>query len=130
LSDIIEVVTAVIRDAQHRMLVVRKRGTATFMKPGGKREPGEDDLTALVRELAEELGCGVASARLLGVFEAPAANEPGLQVRAVTYSVEAEGAIVPAAEIEEIAWVDPASPGDLALAPLIRRHAAALMRDG
>jgi len=31
----IDIVTAVIRDATGRMLVVRKRGTAIFMKPGG-----------------------------------------------------------------------------------------------
>ena len=38
-SAVIDIVTAVIRDETGRMLVVRKRGTAIFMKPGGKREP-------------------------------------------------------------------------------------------
>ncbi|MDP2305831.1 MAG: (deoxy)nucleoside triphosphate pyrophosphohydrolase [Pseudomonadota bacterium] len=37
--------------------------------PGGKLEPGEDDATALVRELAEELGVVVLAGELLGVNE-------------------------------------------------------------
>ncbi|HQR89269.1 MAG TPA: NUDIX domain-containing protein, partial [Caulobacter sp.] len=89
----INIVTAVIRDDAGRMLVVRKRGTAIFMKPGGKREPGEDDVTALARELDEELGCRLVEAKLLGRFEAPAANEPGHTVRAATYLAKVEGEV-------------------------------------
>ena len=116
----LDIVTAVIRDADGRMLVVRKRGTAIFMKPGGKREPGENDLTALARELDEEIGCRLVGAILLGDFEAPAANEPGFTVRAATYLAEVEGDIRALAEIEELAWIDPAAPGDIVLAPLMR----------
>jgi len=122
----IDIVTAVIRDATGRMLVVRKRGTAIFMKPGGKREPGEDDLTALARELDEEIGCRLVGATLLGAFEAPAANEPGFTVRAATYLAIVEGRIAAQAEIEELAWIDPAAPGDIVLAPLMRTVLAAL----
>ena len=117
---IIDIVTAVIRDAGGRMLVVRKRGTAIFMKPGGKRESGEDDLTALARELGEEIGCRLVDAALLGAFEAPAANEPGFTVRSATYLARVEGEITALAEIEELAWIDPAAPGDIVLAPLMR----------
>ena len=117
---VIDIVTAVIRDETGRMLVVRKRGTAIFMKPGGKREPGEDDLTALARELDEEIGCRLVAATLLGAFEAPAANEPGFTVRAATYLAEVEGQIEARAEIEELAWIEPAAPGDIVLAPLMR----------
>jgi 8-oxo-dGTP diphosphatase len=116
----IDIVTAVIRDTTGRMLVVRKRGTALFMKPGGKRDPGEDDLTALARELDEELGCRLVSASLLGDFEAPAAHEPGFTVRAATYLAEVEGEIAARAEIEELTWIDIAAPGDLPLAQLMR----------
>ncbi|MFZ0266010.1 NUDIX hydrolase [Caulobacter sp.] len=116
----IDIVTAVIRDEAGRMLVVRKRGTAIFMKPGGKREPGEDDLTALARELEEEIGCRLIDATLLGAFEAPAANEPGFTVRSATYLARVEGEAAALAEIEELAWIDPAAPGDIPLAPLMR----------
>jgi 8-oxo-dGTP diphosphatase len=118
-AKVIDIVTAVIRDADGRMLVVRKRGTAIFMKPGGKREPGEDDLTALARELDEELGCRLVQAELLGRFEAPAANEAGFTVKAATYLATVEGEIGVRAEIEELAWIDIAAPGNVRLAPLM-----------
>ncbi|AEI01964.1 NUDIX hydrolase family protein [Afipia carboxidovorans OM5] len=106
------------------MLLVRKRGTAAFMQPGGKREPDEGDVAALMREIDEELGCRVVpeSVRPMGQFEAPAANEPGYKVRAAVYAVEIDGAVVPAAEIDEIRWLDPREPTDLHLAPLTRDH--------
>ena len=116
---IVEVVGAVIRDAGGRLLTVRKRGTQRFMLPGGKREPGEDDLTALARELAEELGVALRSATLLGGFEAPAANEAGATVRSHAYLVEIEGDIAIQAEIEELLWMDPAAPPDVPIAPLL-----------
>jgi len=101
---IIPVVAALIRDASGRVLLVRKRGTSAFMQPGGKRAAGESDVAALAREIDEELGCRVAaeSARALGVFDAPAANEPGFRVRAAVYAVDVEGAIVPRAEIDHV----------------------------
>lgn len=119
MSHVLDIVTAVIRDADGRMLLVRKRGTSTFMKPGGKRDSGEDDLTTLARELDEELGCRLLGAELLGNFSAPAANEAGFTVQSATYLATVEGDIAARAEIEELAWIDPAAPGDLRLAPLL-----------
>ncbi|MBO9707566.1 MAG: NUDIX domain-containing protein [Caulobacter sp.] len=116
---VLDIVTAVIRDPDGRMLLVRKRGTSAFMKPGGKRDAGEDDLTTLARELEEELGCRLIAAELLGRFQAPAANETGFTVASATYLATVEGDIAARAEIEELAWIDPAAPGDLRLAPLL-----------
>jgi 8-oxo-dGTP diphosphatase len=121
---VISVVAALIRDEKGHVLLVRKRGTAAFMQPGGKRDPGESDIAALSRELAEELGCRVAerSARPLGVFECPAANEPDHQVRAAVYAVDVEGPVIARAEIDQVVWVDPRALPDLPLAPLTRDH--------
>lgn len=116
---IVEVVGAVILDGAGRLLTVRKRGTARFMLPGGKREPSEDDLTALARELGEELGVRLVSAELLGRFEAPAANEAGATVRSHAYMATVEGEITIQAEIEDLLWIDPASPPDVPIAPLL-----------
>jgi 8-oxo-dGTP diphosphatase len=116
---IVEVVGAIVRDAEGRLLTVRKRGTTRFMLPGGKREPGEDDFTALARELTEELSVTLTAASLLGDFEAPAANEPNATVRSHVYLVEIEGEIVVHAEIEEFLWIDPAAPPEVPIAPLL-----------
>jgi len=126
----IEIVAALIRDQKGRMLLVRKRGTAAFMQPGGKRDAGEDDHAALARELDEELGCRViaGSQRHLGDFLCVAANEPDRHVKAAVYAVEVTGAIEPAAEIEEILWIDPARPDARPLAPLTRDHILPLTR--
>lgn len=127
----IRIVAAVLRDAEGRVLLVRKRGTEAFMQPGGKREPGEDDRSALVRELREELGCAVhgAKAAYLGTFTAPAAHEPGQSVEAAVYAVETDDKIAAHAEIEELIWVDPAAPVSVPLAPLTRDHILPLVAE-
>jgi 8-oxo-dGTP diphosphatase len=116
---IVEVVGAVIRDPTGKLLTVRKRRTQRFMLPGGKREPGEDDLAALARELREELGVTLVSARPLGRFEALAANEPDTVVRSSAYVVEITGDVSIQAEIEELLWIDPAAPPGVPIAPLL-----------
>ncbi len=128
----IKVVAALIRDDAGRVLLVRKRGTAAFMQPGGKRDLGEDDIAALSREILEELGCGVvgASVRRLGEFDAIAANEPGFRVQACLYRIDVTGDITPSREIDETIWVDPSAPPDIPLAPLTRDHVLPLASAG
>ena len=120
----IKIVAALIRDENGRVLLVRKRGTRAFMQPGGKRDACEDDITALSREISEELGCAVvpASVRSLGEFHATASNEPGCRVQANLYRADVTGKITPSREIDEMIWIDPASPPDIHLAPLTRDH--------
>jgi 8-oxo-dGTP diphosphatase len=120
----IEIVAALIRDDAGRVLLVRKRGTTAFMQPGGKRDAGEDDAAALMREIGEELGCYPVrgSIRPLGEFDAVSANEPGFRVRASLYGIDVTGDIAPQAEIDAMVWIDPAAPPDIPLAPLTRDH--------
>ncbi len=126
----IRIAAALLTDPRQRLLLVRKRGTAWFMQPGGKIEPGEQPFDALAREIREELGL-VASpeaARHCGRFEAPAANEPGFIVEAELFTLPLQGEPRPAAEIAEIAWLDPGTTSALPLAPLTRDHALPLWR--
>ena len=119
---VIEIAAAVVRDGAGRIALVRKRGTTAFMQPGGKLERDESPRGCLERELSEELGLSLADhpARALGVFTAPAANEPGHLVRAHLFLVERSGDLKPRAEIVELRWVGPDMAGALELAPLTR----------
>jgi 8-oxo-dGTP pyrophosphatase MutT (NUDIX family) len=118
----IRIAAAVIADASGRLLLVRKRGTSAFMQPGGKIEPHEAPLQALVRELREELGLTIAPAMAspLGLFHARAANEPDSVVEAELFSVFVDSQPAAAAEIEEMIWLDPGSARNVDLAPLTR----------
>ena len=120
----IRTVAAMIVDGQGRVLLVRKHGSSTFIQPGGKREPGEDALATLARELDEELGVRLlaGSAVRLGEFEDAAVNEPGRRVRAEAFAVAVEGEPRPQAEIAELAWVIPLPPFPVAVAPLSAGH--------
>jgi 8-oxo-dGTP diphosphatase len=129
-SKLIRIVAAVVLNGAGETLLVRKRGTAAFMQPGGKPFAEESDLDALEREIAEELGCGLesGSCRPLGRFEAPAANESGWTVEAELFTARLSGEIRLGGEIEEAVWVDPDEEAGLELAPLTRRHALPLAR--
>jgi 8-oxo-dGTP diphosphatase len=119
---LIPIVAALVQDGAGRVLLVRKRGTRSFMQPGGKLHGAESDLIALNREIGEELTCSIVpdSAVFLGTFTAPAANESGCLVEAALYHVRMSGSANAAAEIEEIAWLDPGEPHRVELAPLTR----------
>ena len=126
----IRIAAALLMGADGRTLLVRKRGTQAFMQPGGKIDAGESAAQALVRELHEELGLVVAveHAQFLGEFSAAAANEPGFEVNCQLYRLHIEQPVVPAAEIEEVIWVDGGNLDHLHLAPLTRDSILPLYR--
>jgi len=113
------------------ILAVRKRGTATFMQPGGKPEPGESALDAAVRELREELQVELDPDRmtLLGTFDAAAANESGWTVRGTVFVHPPVTGIRPAAEIEEIRWVPDTAEPAADLAPLMMTRILPALRE-
>ena len=122
---VIRIVAAIAVNEQGELLMVRKHGTAAFMLPGGKPGAGEAALDALAREVGEELDCGIdrAASRSLGVFRAPAANEPGFTVEGELFSVSLEGEPRPWGEIDEMLWVDPDGSLPDPMAHLARTHA-------
>lgn len=70
----VDCVGALVYDEQHRLLVVRRLnepGRGLWSIPGGKVEPGEDDRTAVAREVAEETGLTVVVGGLVGEVERP-----------------------------------------------------------
>jgi 8-oxo-dGTP diphosphatase len=116
---------AVVREG--RMLACRRtsppEAAGRWELPGGKVEPGETPDAALVREVREELGCGIAVRRWLAA-EAPIGRRHVL--RAALCDL-VDGEPVPtehdavrwlaAEELHEVDWLEPDRP----FLPLITR---------
>ena len=119
-TNIIRIAAAVLIGPDGRTMLVRKRGTQAFMQPGGKIDAHEQPIEALARELEEELALKIDPVRAtyLGHFCAPAVNEPGFEVQAELFLLHIDADVAPAAEIEEVQWIDPRGDGGLTLAPL------------
>lgn len=115
--EIIKIGLAVVRGG--RLLLVRKRGSDCFILPGGKPERGEDDLTALSREIDEELGCTLNPRRIryLGTFRDHAAGLPNTEVVVKLYAGTIVGNPSPRAEIEQLMWFNPRTGTNSELAP-------------
>ncbi|MBL1068087.1 NUDIX domain-containing protein [Streptomyces sp. 7-21] len=95
-----------VRDG--RVLGARSRGRTLFYVPGGKREPGESDQQALLREVTEELSVSLlpGTVRHFGTYTGPADGQPdGTLVRMACYTADYRGTLAASREIEEIAWL-------------------------
>jgi uncharacterized protein (TIGR00730 family) len=91
-----------------RMLAVRTEGKDRFYLPGGKREAGESDAAALLREVREELGVELQRETLqlsTVIVDAAHGYAGGRQVRMACYTAEHAGTPAPNGEIAEIAWL-------------------------
>jgi 8-oxo-dGTP diphosphatase len=133
-STTLRIVAAVVVRDDGRFLLVRKRGTTSFMQVGGKIELDESPLDALLRECLEEIALVVApdGVRELGRYSAVAANEPDHVVDAYAYEVDVPSGFDPRpqAELEELVWVDPTSPQTShPIAPLSQDLLAAVVAD-
>lgn len=97
---------ATVRDG--RMLAVRTEGTDLFYLPGGKREPGESDSTAVAREVKEETGVRLRPDTIapFTVVHADAYGYPaGTRVRLACFFAEGDGEPAEQGEIAELAWL-------------------------
>jgi 8-oxo-dGTP diphosphatase len=108
----ITVVAALIIRDSHVLICQRKRGGTFPLKwefPGGKVERGENLETALVRELAEELGIRATIGREIWrtTYQYPGKHEPLL----VIFNLADADLQIPKMDpdsFEQIAWVTPA----------------------
>jgi 8-oxo-dGTP diphosphatase len=105
-----------------RVLLVKKRGSDFLILPGGKPEKDETDVQTLSRELEEELGCHLASERLmfLGTFSDEAAGMPGVSVSIRLYAGSLVGIPIAQAEIESVVWWTPTEGQRSILAPSLK----------
>jgi len=97
-----------LRLEDRKILSTRSRGKDVYYIPGGKREPGETDLQALVREIREELDVAIApgSATHAGTFQAQAhGHAAGIDVRMTCYTADYRGTLTPSSEVDELIWL-------------------------
>ncbi|WP_212521316.1 (deoxy)nucleoside triphosphate pyrophosphohydrolase [Actinospica acidithermotolerans] len=130
---LIPVVAAVI-EREGRFLGARRtepealRGLWEF--PGGKTEPGEDDVAALIRECREELGVEIAVGDPVG----PEYVSPNGRFLVRTYRAELlDGEPAAIENHDEVRWFAPGTPevrdvpwleGDLAILDVLDAEAA------
>lgn len=110
---------ALIYMEDKKILAARSRGRDTYYIPGGKREPGESDEEALVREISEEISMTLASSSLkfYGEFHAQAHGQPdGVLVRLRCYTTSERGVVKAAAEIDDASWLSYADRPRVSLA--------------
>ncbi len=136
--DVVQVVGAALVDGD-RVLVAQRSGgpyDGCWEFPGGKVEPGEGELAALVREIGEELGVVVVPQAFLGevVLDGVVAGGlPGGSTLRVWWARAEPGAAVTAHEHSELRWLTAAEleslewiPADRPLLPAVRALLACL----
>ncbi|UOY03836.1 (deoxy)nucleoside triphosphate pyrophosphohydrolase [Blastococcus sp. PRF04-17] len=130
--DVVQVVGAAIVDGE-RVLVAQRSGgpyDGCWEFPGGKVEPGESDLSALVREIGEELGVVIEPGEFLGevlLDGVVGGGEPGVSTLRV-WSARLGGGDRPSArehaqlrwlagvELDDLDWI----PADRPLLPAVQ----------
>lgn len=100
---------AFIEIQNKKVLETLSKGKDTWYIPGGKRETGESDQQALIREMKEELSVDLIpeSLVLYGVFETQAHGKPeGTMVRMTCYTGTYVGTLMPSAEVGQMDYFE------------------------
>ncbi len=120
-TNYIDKLALILINSKRQQLVARSYDRTVFYTPGGKREAGESDIEALVRECREELSVDLLSStntpaiiEQYGIFEAQAYGKPfGTTVRLTCFrtsprdaELELEHLVKASEEVEEINWID------------------------
>jgi len=95
-----------IRDG--KLLNARSKNKDLFYIPGGKREEGESDKQALIREIKEEISVDLVShsIKYAETFKAQAdGKDSNTIVKLTCYFADFKGVLYPDAEIEEIDFI-------------------------
>lgn len=127
MGDPIRVVAGVLRDAHGRVLLAQrpkgKHLAGTWEFPGGKCEPDEMAVDALARELREEIGVVVESARPLICIPH---SYPEKDILLDVWQVTAYSGIPLSRESQRLAWVEPDAFESVEMPPADRPAVTAL----
>ncbi|WP_103070867.1 NUDIX hydrolase [Aquimarina sediminis] len=100
---------AFIETKNGQILSTKSKGKTKYYIPGGKREFGETDEQALIREILEELDVHIVKNTIeyIGTFKAQSDGaKEGVLVKMTCYKAEYDGILRPASEIEKIKWLN------------------------
>lgn len=116
------VVAIALLDRQGRVLLQQRRFSSEhgglWEFPGGKVEPGETCVAALVREIAEELGVVVESAAVEALTFSTRQRADGREIVLLLYACRDWRGEPRALDAEQVAWVDRKALAGLAMPPL------------
>ena len=123
----VDCVGAIVHDRAGRLLLVQRANppaAGTWSIPGGRVEPGEDDATAIAREVAEETGLAVRVGALVGQVERDAPDGRVYVIRDYVCTLDGDAAgdaagPIAADDAADARWVDLADLHTLTLAPLL-----------
>ncbi len=118
-----------VRDAEGRILLVRRADDGNWELPGGRIDVGETAAEAVVREVAEEAGLTVKVTSVAGVYSDPGhvLAYPNGEVRqqfAVCFHCWSTGGEPRPDGRESVAaaWFDPAETHKLVMHPTMRKR--------
>ena len=124
----IDVVAAAVIEERRLLLVSKRQAPDVFYLPGGKRDPGEDDLACLRRELSEELGVAPLDPVAWREVVAPAALEPEHSLRMTVYLTRLGGTPAISGELARLRWWD--RDDRSRLAPAVEHEVVPRLRAG
>lgn len=125
----LHVVAGILRDANGRVLITDRSRASTLQQywefPGGKIEDGESSVTALCRELREELGVAITSCQYLCRLKHDYTDVNATFVTIDFYTVDEWRGTPCGIEGQELKWLKPQQLHEANLlpadAPLIDR---------
>ncbi|WP_030273486.1 NUDIX hydrolase [Streptomyces sp. NRRL B-24484] len=125
-NSVVPSVTAVVTDAEGRLLLIHKTDNDLWALPGGGHDIGESVADTVVREVREETGIDVEVAAVVGLYTDPRhvmAYDDGEVRQQFSICFKARpvgGALRTSSESKEVRWVDPADLDSLDIHPSMR----------
>lgn len=121
-------VSAFVRDADGRILMIHRTDNDKYSIPGGGMEVGETVAGAVVREVLEETGIRVRPVGIVGIFSDPdhvIAYDDG-EVRqefSICFAAEPiDGIPTTSSESKAVRWIAPEEVSNLDVHPSIRER--------